>query len=538
MNSILRTTSKIPQPVFSSPTSTASIDDTTADVSICENGERQFQQACSLYDNLDTQLTRCEEAEELFKAAAEQGHVGAMARLVVIYTDRMNTYKNRALASLVTSNSNAQLILDQIPVHLQPEHDNGRANGINELVTTCTAYLHNQKIVTKLPNEKWFSIIEESLSTPDRRNLAKTCKTFAFIEGSAYSPDVTLNLSKLNKNDEADFRHYLQSLSALNFKVTIRGLFGPVPYYGCGHKGPDESEKEQFIKNAKWFRIFCEEISENKKISAINLDLGGTVAGDAEMPYVAKLTNLHSLNLGGATITDAGLSKLARLTEIRFLNLSGSEVTDAGLLYVSQFTHMHTLELVGTPVRGAQLAALAKLTNLHSLDLRGTPIKYAGLLQLVTLTQLQSLSLYETSVADDWLPQLAKLTNLHTLNVGYSQVSKKLSSLATLPDLRILCLNCTKVTDEGLSDVALLTHLQSLDLSGCRAITDAGLPSLTPLTHLHILDLRATKITDAGLPGLALLRHLCTLKLNYELVQGAGSQYLKEQLPALDIAAG
>ncbi|MCE3239288.1 MAG: hypothetical protein K0R24_2269, partial [Gammaproteobacteria bacterium] len=303
MNPVLPTTSKIPQPAFSHPTSTGSLDNTAADVSIFENGESQFQQACSLYDNLDTQFTRGEEAEELFKAAAEQGHSGAIARLVVIYTDRMNTYKNRALASLATSDSNAQLILDQIPAHLHPKHEIGRANGINELVTTCTAYLHNQKIITKLPNEKWFSIIEESLSTSDRRNLAKTCKTFAFIEGSAYSPDITLNLSKLNKNDEADFRHYLQSLSALNLKVTIRGFFGPGRQYGCGHESPDKCEKEKFIKNAQWFRIFCEETSENKKISTIKLDLSGTIAGDAEMPHIAKLTHLHDLNLSGATVT-------------------------------------------------------------------------------------------------------------------------------------------------------------------------------------------------------------------------------------------
>ncbi|MCD6026275.1 MAG: hypothetical protein K0R08_794 [Solimicrobium sp.] len=433
MNSVA--TFQLPQPFFGSPTSIKSTGGSPAAVEVLEKGQSQFQKACNLYDNPNAQFIDLENAVELFKAAAEFGHAGAMARLVLIYTDRMNStcvglssdhlealfYKNMAIASLTTSNNNAQLILNQLSPHLLRKQENEPFNQeliIESLVTTCRKYLNNDKIKNLLPTELWLSIIEQWLPAADRRNLARTCKTFAFLEGSADTLPVTLYFSLLNKDNEAEFRQYLQMrCGTLHVQIKM-----------------DRGEK-------KWFQIFCDEVSKNENIRNIKLDLHFTFFENADLVHLAKLTKLQSLKLDRTLITDQGLGNLSLLTNLRELGLHCTKITDEGLVNLAPLINLRALDLYAANVTDKGLGNLALLINLRHLNLIATKVTDEGLENLAQLINLRDLRLMGTKVTDKGLIKLAPLINLRHLNLSY-----------------------TKVTDAGLPDLALLKHLAILFL--------------------------------------------------------------------------
>jgi tetratricopeptide (TPR) repeat protein len=243
---------------------------TTTSKAVPNKGEDLYQQAWTLYNEPVVEL---KEPVELFKEAAEAGHAVAMTQLVLIYTDEGNSeeairYKDMALASLTTSDDWAQRILDQLADYPPKDDDAQLAECVNELEMMCEAHVHNQnEMIGKLPSDIWRPLIEQNLSGVDRRNLAKTCTTFAVLESGAYSPNVAFDLSTLTDKDEAEFRQYLKNLSSPHLEMRVKGII-------------NKETKE------KWLPILCEELGKNTKIRAITLDLSSTEVTDAEMPYL------------------------------------------------------------------------------------------------------------------------------------------------------------------------------------------------------------------------------------------------------------
>jgi len=105
--------------------------------------EQRRSESAAQYDGVKNTIV-------LFKAAAELGHAGAMAQLVLIYTglsehanyEEAIRYKGMAESSLTESEDNVQLILDVLSPGLPDscQGENWSAGLINQITTVCTAY--------------------------------------------------------------------------------------------------------------------------------------------------------------------------------------------------------------------------------------------------------------------------------------------------------------------------------------------------------------------------------------------------------------
>ena len=63
----------------------------------------------------------------------------------------------------------------------------------------------------------------------------------------------------------------------------------------------------------------------------VGVDFGNSLATDATMLHVSKLTDLEFLWLNNIPLTDNGMARLSGLTNLKELNLEGTQVTDAGV---------------------------------------------------------------------------------------------------------------------------------------------------------------------------------------------------------------
>lgn len=109
-------------------------------------------------------------------------------------------------------------------------------------------------------------------------------------------------------------------------------------------------------------------------------------AGDAELEYFQRLTELRSLGLSDTQITDAGLEHLKGMTSLKWLNLARTQVSDAGLEHLKGLTSLETLWLTRTQVTDAGLEHLEGLTSLQELELDQTQVTDAGLVHLKGLS--------------------------------------------------------------------------------------------------------------------------------------------------------
>ena len=132
----------------------------------------------------------------------------------------------------------------------------------------------------------------------------------------------------------------------------------------------------------------------------------GTLATDAGLQYLKRLTNLQRLDLGGTRTSDAGVKHLKGLTKLRELVLDETQVTDAGLKHLKELTNLEWLDLDVTQVTDAGLKHLKGLTNLEKLYLQGTQITDIGLKHLGGLTNLKDLALADTHVTEEGIQKL------------------------------------------------------------------------------------------------------------------------------------
>ncbi|MEQ8789221.1 MAG: hypothetical protein RIC55_23110 [Pirellulaceae bacterium] len=218
----------------------------------------------------------------------------------------------------------------------------------------------------------------------------------------------------------------------------------------------------------------------------IELQLGGTPAGDAGMVHVGRIKGLEVLGLGSSQVNDAGLSHLAGLENLRHLGVSYCKISDAGLEPLAGLASLETLELNDqysenervTNITGSGLKHLARLSNLRWLELNRTKVDDAGLAHLAPLSQLESLSLLGTSITDAGGEHLARLENLERLDVEETLVGdafmKQVGRLGKLEDLTI---GETQVTDAGLAHLTQLKNLKSLWLEDAK-VTYEGVKRL------------------------------------------------------------
>lgn len=121
--------------------------------------------------------------------------------------------------------------------------------------------------------------------------------------------------------------------------------------------------------------------------------------GDADMPVVAGLANLHWLNLYGTNVTDRGLNSLRPLTQLRGIFLS-SQITDKGVEVLRVFTDLERLSL-GDCERVTD-RGFAHVGQLHKLTDVNTPI----------------------NISDDVVPVLLQFDHVATLTLHNSNVSE------------------------------------------------------------------------------------------------------------------
>lgn len=121
--------------------------------------------------------------------------------------------------------------------------------------------------------------------------------------------------------------------------------------------------------------------------------------GDADMPVVAGLANLHWLNLSGTNVTDRGLNSLRPLTQLRGIFLS-SHITDKGVEVLRVFTDLERLSFENC--ERVTDRGFAHVGQLHKLTDVNTPI----------------------NISDDVVPVLLQFDHVATLTLHNSNVSE------------------------------------------------------------------------------------------------------------------
>src|SRR5215510_13971047 len=82
------------------------------------------------------------------------------------------------------------------------------------------------------------------------------------------------------------------------------------------------------------------------------VSLVATGISDAQLSYLASLTELEKLDLEATEIGDLGLAALRGMTGLKALNLSYTTVSDNGLAHLSSLPQLQELRLAGTLARG------------------------------------------------------------------------------------------------------------------------------------------------------------------------------------------
>jgi hypothetical protein len=114
----------------------------------------------------------------------------------------------------------------------------------------------------------------------------------------------------------------------------------------------------------------------------VEIALGGTAVGDADLARLACFPDLKTLALFDSGVGDAGVAHLRPLKNLRTLYLGRTKVTDAGLDALAGMTRLKTLGLSDTRVTDAGLLRLTHLDQLASINLRRTPTTEAGVRKL------------------------------------------------------------------------------------------------------------------------------------------------------------
>ena len=216
---------------------------------------------------------------------------------------------------------------------------------------------------------------------------------------------------------------------------------------------------------------------------------------DADLPKLARLTELRELWLDGTNVTNSGLKALAAFPNLRELVLSRTSIDGAGLKHLSVLTELRLLGLCGTRVTGADLNLLAAFKKLEVLsldldDLGGLP----------AISTLRTLEVGGSKLTDAGIREIAKLEGLRELNIPDTGVTDAgLKVVAKLRGLQKLSMTDDRVTDAGVRELAALKDLRELSLMNCKDVTDDSMRYLAPMVRLETLYLGFTRITDSGL---------------------------------------
>ncbi len=295
------------------------------------------------------------------------------------------------------------------------------------------------------------------------------------------------------------------------------------------------------------------------------LSVGNSGLTKADLPEIAKLTNLKVLYLELPTSADADFTPLAdlknlvslsvysndrKLTEKVLAHFSGmtslrkyqgdaSPTTGVGMNHIKGWINLEELTLVtnkgmtdqdmailkslvglkklrleydgklGTGALDA-IAALPKLENLSIDTLQCEPKEYARLAPLAKTLRKFGYTFNTPSVVQ----YVTALTELDEITLGNTNLSDELllhlSQFKKLQKVIAGGGNSSLVSDMGLDSLGELTLLTSVDLSGSK-VTDAGMKQLAKLTRLESLAISKTQVTDASLDvllGLPKLRQL------------------------------
>jgi hypothetical protein len=257
--------------------------------------------------------------------------------------------------------------------------------------------------------------------------------------------------------------------------------------------------------------------------------------GDADMPAVARLANLHWLNLYDTNVTDRGLNSLRPLTQLRGIFLSG-HITDKGVEVLRVFTDLERLSFENcerVTDRGfAHVGLLHKLTDIN------TPkhISDESMRQLATLHKLQKLDLKGLTITDHGLQHLAHATELRTLVLPPAVTGSGLSHLRGSTDLSTILLS-RATTDEGVRQLALFPEVTRVDLRYCSAVTGSGVAPLRGLPNLRSISL-GPSATDETIRDLVTFPALTQIELSLANVTDACVASLTQvpQLESLQIS--
>lgn len=291
-----------------------------------------------------------------------------------------------------------------------------------------------------------------------RVRLARTGVTDAGLALLARHTDLThLDLSGTRVTD-AGLKHLagcreLVELNLTGASVTAEGLkaLAGLPRLrklSLADTGASDAELEVLAA--------CTELRE--------LSVENTGITDAGLKHLAGLKKLAKLDLSGCrSLKGAGLRPLAALTD---LDLSGSLIGDAALEDVGTMKGLVRLRLCSADVRGPGLKSLAGLANLEHLDLSDNPIRDAAVEPLTRLPQLRTLNLSGALTEDGALKHLAKCPRLERLHVR-TATDTGLGYMSGAPALKRLEIDAAQeVTAKGVRKIADLKGLELLRVSG------------------------------------------------------------------------
>ncbi|MBT3200391.1 MAG: hypothetical protein HN350_10790 [Phycisphaerales bacterium] len=98
-----------------------------------------------------------------------------------------------------------------------------------------------------------------------------------------------------------------------------------------------------------------------------SVDFSGCPVVDADVRFLAVLTELRGINLSDTDITNSGLKHLVSLKKLRGLSLENTSATVEGLLYLKGLPHLSDIDVKGTSIRESDLAKLGVMKSLRMI---------------------------------------------------------------------------------------------------------------------------------------------------------------------------
>jgi Leucine-rich repeat (LRR) protein len=237
------------------------------------------------------------------------------------------------------------------------------------------------------------------------------------------------------------------------------------------------------------------------------VDLRASWVDDADMPRLARMSDLKVLDLSLTRVTDRGLRALKTAPNVEELNLYFDEkITDEGASVVKSWKHLKKLNLRGTKITDSTLEMLAGVPTLEWLDVGWAETTDTGFDHLAALTNLKWLTMGGNKLTDGALQFLRQMPQLEYLDIGGQQRTDSglwslllsetgMQSIASVTELRELRLEGRNVTGRGLELLKPLAKLERLDLQGCKRLRDDAAGVLASMKQLKSLDLKDSSLS-------------------------------------------